>query len=1584
MTERDLKRDKIINTVNTEIAALGLSALSASVLFGKASLDDLERYTPLMLALTSIASHDIFFGWDQSSEYIDIREVEGINPSGVPVSIVTIIVENMPFLYQSVIGAIGASRRNMMMAIHPVFIKDKNGGLQVYSSADTDSLQRQISLIQIHIQKIAPTDADILKQELGFVIGQLKCVSQDSQAMLSALDEVQNSFSQMTNVCAQSQEAMIEASTFLNWLKEDNFKLLGMRYYCLVREKNNLILEQDSTLSLGILKNPDVMVLRLYQEKTLITPEVYDFLEGPDFLIVTKSNIMSVVYRRAYMDYIGIKRFDKDGRIIGELRVVGLFTHLTYSQNASKIPLLREKIIKVQNFLNFYPNSHSSRMLQNTLEFYPRDELFQIDPMLLASFCEQIIDILDRPRMRVLPRIDRFNRFVSLLVYIPREDFDSSVRERVGNYLAEVYVGHLSAFYASFLEEGLVRIHFVIGRSGGQTPCPSQRFLEEGIGSIVSRWEEKFYKRAGGKIPHFIFSQMFQDVFSPKEAVEDLHYIIDCAEGKEKLCVDFASREDGSVRIKIFHANEHFSLSKRVPLLENLGFTVISEDTFEIQMLADDGEHLVVLYQMELKPNALRLDLEGRKDALIEAFKYIFQARVDNDSFNNLVILTDLRVYEISVLRSYARYLRQTSVTWSQDFIAQILSKNPSISKLLFDLFHNRFNPALSDEMREQCTQKNLQEIKAILLNVSSLDDDTVLRCYINLIMATSRTNYFQKHQYDVPLVFKLDSCRINGLDTTQLHRELFVYGVEVEGIHLCFGKIARGGLRWSDRAEDYRTEVLGLVRAQRVKNAVIVPVGAKGGFYPKRLPSEGRRDEILKIGREAYKTYVRALLSITDNFEGQEIVYPANTVCFDGHDPYFVVAADKGTATFSDVANSVAKESNFWLDDAFASGGSMGYDHKKMAITARGAWEAVKRHFREMNIDIQKTPFTVAGVGDMSGDVFGNGMLLSRKIKLVAAFDHRDIFIDPNPDLEKTFDERQRLFDAPSSSWQDFDRNILSQGGMIISRRVKSVQLTPESASVLGFSKHQAVTPSEIISAILMAPVDLLWFGGIGTYISALQESNIDIGDRANNLVRVTAGKVRAKVIGEGANLGLTQRARVAYALNGGRINSDAIDNSGGVNCSDLEVNIKIALASAMREGRLTLEDRNQILNSMTSEVIQLVLRNNYLQSLAISLEARKGMSMMWNFSQLMKVLEKEGSLNREVEHLPTTTSFEERCRDEIPLSRPEIGILLSYSKLKLSEKLLESSLIDDPWFSTLLLNYFPQRLSKLYPEDMMKHQLRRAIIATVLANEIINQGGSCFVVSLAKETGSTMENVVRAGFIAYSSYELESLWREVDKLDNQISGNLQNKIYEEIRLILVNITRLLIKNGTFLKGDIGSAIKRLMAAFHKLDNLLQDKIPPEWSERFSNRVMQFTQSGFPHDLACRIVRMQFLMVVPDLINISETCDTSLLIVLDMWSAISEGLGVDRLLSVANNVVVDDHYENLALSAGLDWMYSARREMIVKAITTGSSVSDIMQNEKLQGVTNQVFDILSSEEGVTVAHITVATHLLSGFLLNI
>jgi glutamate dehydrogenase len=725
----------------------------------------------------------------------------------------------------------------------------------------------------------------------------------------------------------------------------------------------------------------------------------------------------------------------------------------------------------------------------------------------------------------------------------------------------------------------------------------------------------------------------------------------------------------------------------------------------------------------------------------------------------------------------------------------------------------------------------------------------------------------------------------------------------------------------------------LGLVKAQQVKNAVIVPVGAKGGFFPKKLPVGGSREEIFNAGKEAYKTYIRTLLSITDNIADGDVVPPGKTLRLDEDDPYFVVAADKGTATFSDTANGLAQESGFWLDDAFASGGSVGYDHKKMGITARGAWEAAKRHFREMNIDIQTTPFTVAGVGDMSGDVFGNGMLLSGKIRLIAAFDHRDIFIDPDPDMAASLAERQRLFALPRSSWQDYDRTDLSQGAMIISRNEKSVKLTPEAMTAIGIGKAIA-TPFEIISAILRSKIDLLWFGGIGTYIKAAMETDADVGDRANDAVRVTADEVQAKVIGEGANLGVTQKGRIAYALTGGRCNSDAIDNSAGVNCSDVEVNIKIALASAMQAGRLSRDKRNQLLASMTTDVGTLVLRNNYLQTLAISLTARKGLGNAEELGRLMTVIEASGQLNRKVEMLPDDTAFADRYSAGKPLTRPEIGVLLSYAKIVLFDALVASDLPDDPYFGPLLTGYFPAKMQKAYAGDISGHRLNREIIATLLANEVINRGGPGFIQAMSDATGALGAEVVKAAILASAGFDLGRLWAETDALDGTIHGEIQNGLYADISAIFSQTTRLLLQTGTSV-GAMTEAAARLKSALKNLRNSMATTMPTELAAEIAGRQNELISNGIPATLAADVTTLSALVLAPEIMQITDKTGDTFARAITSYFAVSQTFRIDRLMSAGGRVTAGDHYDSLALTRSLDQIATARRDIIVVALTS-------------------------------------------------
>ncbi|ASW04918.1 NAD-glutamate dehydrogenase [Rhizobium sp. 11515TR] len=1581
------KREKQIEAARKIAAAAGEAHLDPEILFGRASNDDMELYSPEMLALAATHAAKELAAWSGTSPRVSIEQVAGIEPDGVAVSILSITDHNMPFLYESIMGEVTSSYRDLYMAIHPILVVEKGKQPSLYSADQPSDPAHRVSHIQLHLSPLTTAQATDLTKRIQTVLDQTHLAVSDWKPMLSRLDTVISELSTY-EAAGRRKNDRDEALAFLAWLRDGNFTFLGMREYVYSGKGANAKVERDRGTGLGILSNPDVRVLRQGKDAVTTTPEILAFLDGPDFLIVTKANVKSIVHRRAYMDYVGVKRFDADGNVTGELRIVGLFTSTAYTSAAAEVPLLRSKVQKVKDHFGFDPTSHSGRMLENTLESYPRDDLFQIDTSLLANFAEQINDLTDRPRVRVLPRIDHFDRFVSVIVYVPREEYDSVVREKIGNYLKSVYDGRVSAYYPAFPEGGVARVHFIIGRSAGKTPHVPQAKLEEAIRAITARWDERFAMLAGPKAPSISVSQAFQEAFSPEDAFADLPDII-ATTGAEPIRIGFYIRKDEAgdiLSLKIFHGDGNLALSRRVPLLENLGFNVISERTFDIYVTAKDGStgH-VVLHDMELEArNGLTIDLARHGAALEEAFLAAFGGTIDNDAFNRLIVSADLSARETNVLRAYSRYLRQAGIAYSQDYISATLDKYPRIAASLFRLFHDTLDPKLSDKNRTKKLSELHASIEAELADVPSLDDDRILRRYVNAIDATLRTNYFQKNADGTPkamLAFKLDPKLLDGLPEPRPFREIFVYGVEVEGVHLRFGKVARGGLRWSDRAEDYRTEVLGLVKAQQVKNAVIVPVGAKGGFYPKKLPVGGNRDEIFNAGREAYKTYIRTLLSITDNISGADIIPPADTVRLDGDDPYFVVAADKGTATFSDTANALAQEAGFWLDDAFASGGSAGYDHKKMGITARGAWETVKRHFREMDIDIQTTPFNVVGVGDMSGDVFGNGMLLSPKIRLLAAFDHRDIFIDPDPDMDKTLAERQRLFNLPRSSWQDFDKSVLSKGAMIISRSAKSVTLTPEAVAAIGIDKAVA-TPFEIMTAILKAPVDLLWFGGIGTYVKAPSETDSEVGDRANDPIRITADEVRARVIGEGANLGVTQKGRIAYGLKGGRCNSDAIDNSAGVNTSDVEVNIKIALANAMFDDRLTRAKRDTLLASMTDEVAALVLRNNYLQSLAISLTERKGTGNALELSRFMSVLEAAKQLNRKVETLPDDQTFAERYANGRPLTRAEIGVLLSYAKIVLFDALVASDLPDDPYFAATLSRYFPAKMQRSNATDIESHRLRREIIGTALANEAINRGGPGFAVSMMDATAASAAEVVKAAVIARDGFDLDRLWNETDALDGKVGGQMQNRVYGEITEVYTVLTRLLLKTGA-AKGEIEETVSRLRAALKKLRPVFLTHIPADFAAEIAAREAEYQAAGLPEKLASEIATIYALVLVPEIMQIAERTGDTLNRAAESYFTVSQTFRVGRLLLAGSRIVTGDHYESLALARSLDQIAGARRDIVISALSNHPKDKQPVQawhaEDRIR--INRIAEELGglSESGdPNLARITVAAGLLS------
>ncbi|RWM94653.1 MAG: NAD-glutamate dehydrogenase [Mesorhizobium sp.] len=1515
----------------------------------------------------------------------------GVTRQGRPMTVITVVNDNMPFLFDSILGEITESAGEPLLVTHPVIVvrHGKSGIEEILGdggSVKGETSHDRLSVVHVHIGRLSADQAEALAGRLKKLLDQVRAAVADWKPMLARLDQAISEFRYAPVPLDKAH--VTEAIAFLEWLRDDNFTFLGMREFNYTGGEKSGMLERADKPGLGILADPDVLVLRRGTEAVSTTPEIRAFLHGPEPLIVTKANAKSLVHRRIYLDYIGVKTYTAKGVLSGELRIVGLFTSTAYTRSVMKIPYLRSKAETVIAKSGFNPHDHSGKALINVLESYPRDELFQVPVPILRKHAEAILGLIERPRVRALVRVDQFDRFVSILVFVPRDRYDSVVREKIGTYLKTVFQGRLSAYYPAFPEGGLARVHFIIGRSGGKTPKVEPATIEAAIRDIVRTWDDALREAvsesgADATLTAIAsrFSESYRDSFSPAVALADAGRIarIDAA---NPIAIDYyrhADQKPHQAALKIYHHGSPVALSRRVPVLENIGFRVISERTFEV---GDEASGMVFIHDMELE-NSYGKPIDLGDGALFEdAFLSVWRGDVDNDGYNGLAQTAGLWSGEITILRAYGRYLQQAGIPQSQDFIAAALNRYPEIARGLHQLFVARLGPTAETE--GVVAAKHLKaKIKDALEEVPNIDDDTIIRRYLNLIEASLRTNHFVADTKDKgqSLAIKLDSQAVDGLPAPRPWREIFVYGSEVEGVHLRFGPVARGGLRWSDRAQDYRTEVLGLVKAQQVKNAVIVPVGAKGGFYPKKLPMSAGRDAIFEAGTSAYKNFVSSLLSITDNIGVDGIIPPAGVVRRDQDDPYFVVAADKGTATFSDTANAISETHNFWLDDAFASGGSAGYDHKKMGITAKGAWEAVKRHFREMNRDIQTEPFTVVGVGDMSGDVFGNGMLLSPATKLIAAFDHRDIFIDPDPDMAASLAERQRMFGLPRSSWQDYDKSKLSEGGVIVSRSLKSITLPQAAAAAIGLAKTTA-TPVEIMNAILKAPVDLLWFGGIGTYVRGSGETNADVGDRANDAIRVTALDVRAKVIGEGANLGVTQRARIEFGMKGGRCNSDAIDNSGGVNCSDVEVNIKIALASAMRKGSLARPARNKLLAEMTDEVSTLVLSNNYQQTLALSLARKRGLADIAHQARFMTALEARGLLDRAVETLPSPAALAEREARGEPLTRAELGVLLAYAKIVLFSDIVASDVPDDPHFDRDLMGYFPERMAKKFAGEIRAHRLRREIIARVVANDLVNRGGPSFVNRLQEATGRTAGAVVRTFALVRDGFALPSLYKEIDALDNQIDGQTQLDLYQAVsRLIFMT-------SGWYLKNDLSSAplgqrIADLQEARKALEPKLISLLPAFSRERIEARRHDLTEGGAPDKLAEKLALAEVSDLIPDIALTARTANADIVSAARAFFAVSDAFRIPRVEEAARSIMPPDYYDQLALSRATDSIGAARRGIAVAALTGHGNAADpvaawLEAGGEQVGRIRERLQALTEGGDITVSRLSVASGLMS------
>ena len=1194
------------------------------------------------------------------------------------------------------------------------------------------------------------------------------------------------------------------------------------------------------------------------------------------------------------------------------------------------------------------PTSHDGKAVLHVLETYPRDELFQTSIQDLVRIVRGIVNLYERQQVRLFVRRDAFRRFYSCLVYVPRDRYNTQVRQRIEAIVREDFHGAAIESQVQLSDSVLARLHLLVRTDPHDQHRADIARIEERITAAVRTWADGFKDallarydeaRALQLFTRYAsrFSPAYQDDTSAQLAVDDLTVLESLLAGTVERGLSLhrqAGQFASQMHVRLFRRESPIPISDVLPMMENLGLKAISERPYEVE---SPSGGLLWIQDFELEHRTgVAIDLAVVDRDFKDAIFRTWQGHAENDSFNRLVLAAGLDWRQTAVLRAFCRYLLQTGIPFSQAYMEQVLSTNAAISRLLLSLFLAQFDPELTPGRRMNQCERLRKQIDSALEAVKSLDQDRILRAYSAVIQATLRTNYFQLGADGQPkpyFSFKLDPAKLPDLPLPRPMFEIFVYSPRVEGVHLRMGHVARGGIRWSDRREDFRTEVLGLMKAQNVKNTVIVPVGAKGGFVPKRLPI-GSRDEIQREVVECYRTFIRGLLDITDNIVGERIVTPMATVRRDGDDPYLVVAADKGTATFSDVANAISAEYGFWLDDAFASGGSAGYDHKKMAITARGGWECVKRHFRELGIDTQKHDFTVAGIGDMAGDVFGNGMLQSPHIRLVAAFNHLHIFLDPGPDAAKGFRERRRLFKLPRSGWEDYDRKLISKGGGVFARSAKSISLSSQAQVLLGLRTASA-TPQEVIRAILKLPVDLLWNGGIGTYVKSSRESNADIGDRANDGLRVNGSEVRAKVIGEGGNLGLSQLGRVEYALSGGRLNTDFIDNSAGVNCSDVEVNIKILLNPQVLAGKLRRRARDSLLVQMTDEVAALVLRNNYLQSQAISTLEANAAERFNEHVHVIRVLQQSGELDPVLEFLPDEEEIAERRKQNRGLTRPELAIVLSYSKIWLNNQIIHSDVPEDPYLSKELERYFPAPIRRRYERSLSRHRLRREIIATATTNSLVNRMGPVFALRAQEDTGANTGRIARAYTIAREVFDMRDLWSGVEELDNRVPAQIQYAMMYQTSRLLRHMTYWFLAHHVE-RLNIDKSVSRLGPGIARLGRNLSRLLVGSERQRYHQSASSLREAGVPEAIAARIAGLAPMHAALDIVEVAQATHRDEEFTGRAYFHLCERLSLDWIREQIEGLSIEGHWQAVARGTLRDNLYSLQRQLTAKALAAG------------------------------------------------
>ncbi|RJX72826.1 NAD-glutamate dehydrogenase [Vibrio sinensis] len=1469
-------------------------------------------------------------------------------------TIVEILVPDSPFLVDSTKMALTRLDLASHLMLHgPTQIERGENGSIVSINDGKGEFQ---SLFHIEVDRLSDKKSMVeLKEELLKILTDTDLVVQDWQQMVEKLGEVIDQVeAQQVNVKIE-RDRYDETLAFLRWLGDHNFTFMGYKEYDLITVDGESELHPTKEKGLGLFSSPD----RVRKVKLSDFPDSARLeAKKPFLLIVTKGNTPSRIHRPAYTDYIGIKKFDANGKVIGEHRFTGLYTSAVYNQSVANIPLVREKVERILSASGYRIGSYSYKALHNILENYPRDELLQAKEEELLEVGMGVVQMQDRDMLRLFVRKDPFGRFFSCMVYVTKDRYNTELRRQTQRIFQQYFGCEQEVEFTTYFSESpLARTHYIV-RVDNNNVNINVNTIERNLMEASSTWDDRlseaiiasFGESKGlplSKEYMRSFPRSYKEDVLPGSAVADIERL-EALSDDHKLGMLFyrpqeLASDSKSVRLKLYNRDEPIHLSDVMPMLENLGLRVIGESPYEVRKV--NGQNYWILDFSMLHKSEQSVDLRQARDRFQQAFASIWAGELESDGFNRLVLGASLTGREISILRAYARYMRQVGFPFSQQYIEDTLSHYPDLAKALVELFAKRFDPKFKGNQKGQTEWVN--KITEKLDHVESLDDDRIIRRYMEMITATLRTNYYQLDGNKQPkpwLALKLSPRQIPEIPQPVPAYEIFVYAPDIEGVHLRGGKVARGGLRWSDRQEDFRTEILGLVKAQQVKNTVIVPVGAKGGFVCKRQPGLSSRDEIFAEGQRCYKRFIRALLDVSDNIIEGEVVPPKSVIRHDEDDPYLVVAADKGTATFSDLANSVSAEYNFWLGDAFASGGSNGYDHKAMGITAKGGWESVKRHFREMNIDCQTTDFTAIGVGDMAGDVFGNGMLLSKHIRLIAAFNHMHIFIDPNPDAATSWEERQRLFDLPRSSWEDYDSSLISKGGGLFSRRAKSIELTPEIQKLLG-TRKSALAPNELIKMILKMDVDLLWNGGIGTYVKASTETHTEVGDRANDVLRIDGRDLRAKVIGEGGNLGMTQLGRIEFALTGGRVNTDFVDNVGGVDCSDNEVNIKIFLNGLVANGDLTVKQRNIILESMEDEVGEIVLDDAYCQSESISVTDRQGVSLVKEQIRFIHTMEKAGYLDRVLEYIPDDETLLEREKQGKALTRPELSVLIAYGKMVLKEELVHPDIANDSFHAKQLVNYFPTELRRNYSERMNEHPLRAEIIATALANQMVNEMGCNFVTRLQEETGATVVDIANAYAAGREIFSLGEVLERVRQLDNVASTDAQYDMIFYVRRTLRRLSRWLLRNRSG-KLSVDAMIALYQSDIDTIKTNLDEMLVPEEVEEHNTMANDWINQGIEAELANYVARLSSLYSILDISTVSKEKGTSIEQTAKLYYNLGDRLSLHWFLKQINGQAVDNHWQALARAAfreDLDWQ---QRQLTGQVLSCGCTLEslDVMQ----------------------------------------